>query len=136
MAGGTASAAPAPPPTAVVVAGDEETRVLLRGLLRLHHCRVLGEAGGAAQALDLLARHHPALLIADVNLSEGSYSHLLQEAKRLDSHLRIILVAPSHRSPTPTAEGARSDAVLYRPFRIREFAEALATVGPSSPPVA
>ena len=41
--------------SAVVVAGDEETRVLLRGLLRLHHFRVDGEAEGATQAIELIS---------------------------------------------------------------------------------
>ncbi len=129
---GVSSADP-PIPSAVVVAGDEETRVLLRGLLRLHHCRVLGEAGGVSRAMDLLAHQRPSVLVADVNLSEGSYTDLLTEAKRLDPTLRIILVVPSPRAHAPVPDGARPDALLYRPFRIREFAEALANVRPPPP---
>ena len=124
--------------SAVVVAGDEETRVLLRGLLRLHHFRVDGEAEGATQGLDLVREHRPTLLVADVNLAEGSSTQLVTESHRIAPEMRVILVAPASRPPSPSAGPDRgADVVLLRPFRIRQFAEALlptsATVGPTGP---
>ena len=115
-----------PASSAVVAAGDEETRVLLRGLLRLHHFRVDGEAEGATQCLELIREHHPTLLVADVNLAEGSSSTLVGEARRAAPQLRVILVAPASRPPTVTPDRNKApDVVLLRPFRIRQFAEAL-----------
>ena len=113
-----------PAASAVVVAGDEETRVLLRGLLRLHHFRVDGEAEGATQCLELIREHHPTLLVADVNLAEGSPSSLVAEARKSAPDMRVILVAPASRPPAPAGEHG-PDVVLLRPFRIRQFAEAL-----------
>jgi len=117
-------------PTAVVVAGDEETRVLLRGLLRLHHFRVDGEAEGVTQALQLLRDHKPQLLVVDVNLAEGSPHSLLAEARGICPLLRIILVAPASRPPPSVNGGAGPDVTLLRPFRIRQFAEALSPAPP------
>jgi DNA-binding NarL/FixJ family response regulator len=118
---------------AIVVAGDEETRVLLRGLLRLHHFRVDGEAEGATHALELLRDHRPQLLVADVNLAEGSPSSLIGDARTILPQLRVILVAPASRPPTPPPDGSqRPDVVLLRPFRIRQFAEALNPGGAAS----
>ncbi len=114
----------APTASAVVAAGDEETRVLLRGLLRLHHFRVDGEAEGATQCLELIREHSPTLLVADVNLAEGSSGSLVREARRVAPALRVILVAPASRPPTLTGDQG-PDVVLLRPFRIRQFAEAL-----------
>ena len=120
--------------TAIVVAGDEETRVLLRGLLRLHHFRVDGEAQGSTEALQLLKDHKPALLVADVNLAEGSSSALVTGARSLLPALRIILVAPASRPPPPAEDPTREpDVVLLRPFRIRQFAEALLPSGRPRP---
>ncbi|HTT14843.1 MAG TPA: hypothetical protein VMG81_03570 [Thermoplasmata archaeon] len=120
--------------TAIVVAGDEETRVLLRGLLRLHHFRVDGEAEGATQALELLREHRPSLLVADVNLAEGSPTALVADARSLLPQLRVVLVAPASRPPPPPADPARGPhIVLLRPFRIRQFAEALLPNPPSAP---
>jgi DNA-binding NarL/FixJ family response regulator len=121
--------------TAVVVAGDEETRVLLRGLLRLHHFRVDGEAEGATHALELLRDHRPALMVADVNLAEGSPSALVADARAILPRLRVILVAPASRPPTPAPDAShRPDVVLLRPFRIRQFAEALVPGGAGGTP--
>jgi len=115
-----------PVTAAIVVAGDEETRVLLRGLLRLHHFRVEGEAEGATHALELVRDHHPQVMVADVNLAEGSPNALIGGARAIVPHLRVILVAPASRPPaTPAEASQRPDVVLLRPFRIRQFAEAL-----------
>ncbi len=109
-----------------MAAGDEETRVLLRGLLRLHHFRVDGEAEGASQALALLKTHRPELLLADVNLAEGSPAALVADARSAHPPVRIILVAPASRPPPVMGVAGRGpDAVLLRPFRIRQFAEAV-----------
>lgn len=119
------------PSTAIVVAGDEETRVLLRGLLRLHQFRVEGEAEGATHALELVRDRRPALMVADVNLAEGSPVALVASARAVVPGLRVILVAPASRPPpVPSDPSQRADIVLLRPFRIRQFAEALAPSGP------
>jgi DNA-binding NarL/FixJ family response regulator len=112
--------------TAIVVAGDEDTRVLLRALLRLHHFLVAGEAEGATHALELLRDHRPALMVADVNLAEGNPSSLIADARAILSPLRVILVAPASRPPAPRPDAAsRPDVILLRPFRIGQFAEAV-----------
>src|SRR5467141_5406080 len=94
---------PCVPPAAVVVAGDEETRVLLRGLLRLHHFRVVGEAEGEGRALDIVREQRPNVLVVDVNLAEGSYSALVVEARASAPDLWVVLVAPAARPEPPIA---------------------------------
>ncbi len=123
--------------SAVVIAGDEETRVLLRGLLRLHHFRVDGEAEGASQGLELVREHHPNLVVADVNLAEGSPTVLVSETRKFDRGIRVVLVAPASRPPvTASPEDGGPNVVLLRPFRIRQFAEALipSSPNPGAPP--
>jgi len=112
--------------TAVVVAGDEGTRVLLRGLLRIHHFRVPGDAGGAGEGLELLRNHRPALMVVDVFLVDGNPVTLVAEARAIVPKLRVILVASASDPPAfPPDSQYRPDVVLLRPFRIRDFAEAV-----------
>ncbi|MCI4366636.1 MAG: hypothetical protein L3K08_02670 [Thermoplasmata archaeon] len=128
--GSTANVAPGPTRaasvgTAVVVAGDEETRVLLRGLLRLHRFRVVGEADSARQGAELVLSTRPQVLVADAILSQGNLAELVAESRHAVDGIRVVLVAPASRAP-PIASGAPApDVVLLRPFRIRQFAEAL-----------
>jgi len=120
--------------TALVVAGDEETRVLLRGLLRLHHYRVVGEAEGAAQAVNLLRQTLPGVVVSDVNLVDGTFADLIEAAKTVAPVPRVILVVPNSRPHAAAEAPVRPDVVLLRPFRIRQFAEALAGPAPEPPP--
>ena len=118
---------------AIVVAGDEETRVLLRGLLRLHHVRVDGEAEGVTPAMELISVHRPSLLVVDSSLAEGTVGLLIGQARKVVPGLRAILVAPASRPPAPFADPAQHpDAILLRPFRIRQFAVALSSEAPTS----
>lgn len=123
---------PTAAPTAIVVASEEETRVLLRGLLRLHHHRVLGEADGVTGALDLIEREHPDVAVVDSMLAEGSVGDLVPESKRRRPSTRVIVLVHGSR-PGDAERGPAADVVLKRPFRILEFAHAL---GVGVPPLA
>jgi response regulator of citrate/malate metabolism len=84
-----------------------------------------GEADGASQAMELLQRHRPSLLVVDVNLAEGSPLTLLKNAVGFLPQVRTILVAPASRPPPINGSTHPPDVVLLRPFRIRQFAEAI-----------
>ncbi len=119
---------PDAPQTAIVVAGDEETRVLLRGLLKLHHVRVEGEARGAKAALGLLRQHRPSLVLVDTELADGHWAELLAGTRALGPAYRFVLVSPHALSGPDGEDGSGPDAFLVRPFRIRAFADALGPV--------
>lgn len=119
--------------SAIVVAGDEETRVLLRGLLRLHHYRVIGEAEGSTEGTELLRTHPPSLMVVDAALAEGSFPVLIREARLLRPEMRVVLVTPTPVRPgdgTPRGSDG-PDATVTRPFRLADFLGALR--GPSGP---
>jgi len=117
------------PSGAVVVAAEGEMRVLLRGLLQLHRVRVDAEAGGVTEALRQIREHRPALVVADSHLSEGNPGDLVSEARTIVPGLRIVLVAPAAHPPSSSAKGREPDVVLLKPFRIRQFAEAISPPG-------
>jgi DNA-binding NarL/FixJ family response regulator len=116
---------PRGPTSAFVAAGEEETRVLFRGLLRLHHLRVLGEADGARPLLDLIREHQPDLVVADSVLAQGTIGEIIREGRKVRPGLRVVVVTPSTRPAATVEEASSADVVLVRPFRIRQFAEAV-----------
>jgi len=115
---------PEAPATAVIVAGGEETRVLLRGLLRLQHCHVVGETEGSTEGLVLLRQHRPALVLIETSLAEGSASALLQAARTLLPGARLVVIGAMdpQSGPAPLEAGI---VYLRKPFRIAEFAAAI-----------
>jgi response regulator of citrate/malate metabolism len=100
--------------------------VLLRGLLRLHRFRVVGEADNARQAAEIVEANRPQLLVADAILAQGNLKDLVVQSRRAVEGIRVIVVAPASRAPPIPAGSDGPDVVLLRPFRIRQFAEALA----------
>jgi DNA-binding NarL/FixJ family response regulator len=116
--------APRAPASAVIVAGNEETRVLLRGLVRLQHFHVVGEADGSTEGLALIRQHRPTLVLIDTGLVEGSAAALIQAAHALLPAARLVVVGPldPQGGPAPQAE---SITYLHKPFRIAEFAQAI-----------
>lgn len=113
-----------------MVAGDEGTRLLLRTLLRLHHVWVDGEAEGCDPAFELLRLHRPTLMVVEVHLAEGNPFTLIADARALLPNLRVILVGSASNPPDFRSHATcRPDVVLLRPFRISEFAKALAPGG-------
>jgi CheY-like chemotaxis protein len=122
------------PSVALVVAADEEMRILLRGLLQLHRVRVDAEADGVTEALRLVRERRPTLVVADSHLSEGSPGDLVAGCRALVPGSRFILVVPASRPPPALGKGATPDVLLRKPFRIQQFAEAIAPPrGPGSP---
>ena len=112
---------------AVIWGENEETRLLLRGLLRLHRHPVVHEAASVDDLERLPPTSGPCLLLCDVPSGEDG-RRATELASVLERHpeLRAIVILPSG---TPASEvearriGAR--AVLPRPFAIQEFAQAL-----------
>lgn len=117
-------------PAAIIVSGDEETRVLLRSLLQLFQVRVDGEAEAATKAIELLRVHRSTLAVVDANLTEAGLIPLFSQARSRVPGIRIVLVAPTARPPNlPNEAPQQPDVVLLRPFRIRQFADALVPNG-------
>lgn len=131
-------AAPAPPPggpfatapSAIVLASDEETRVLLRGLLRLNHYRVIAESDDPRQIADLVATQRPQLLVADTGPMQTPVHELLQKTRSSVTDLRIVVVTGAGKAGLSSGGIREADAVLVRPFRVSQFAEAVAARRP------
>jgi DNA-binding NarL/FixJ family response regulator len=116
--------------SAIVVAGNDQTRMLLRALVRLEHTQVDGEAAGETQALEFIRDYHPALLVMDADLAEGTCDDLVNRGRALVPDLRVILIAPRNHPASPSNDPrARPNVVLLRPFRLCEFKEALGRPG-------
>jgi len=118
-----------------VVGGSEETRLLLRGLLRLHRHQVVQE-GPTLECLERLppaTLQGPLVLVVDANLDEGSWGERAGRVLHDHPHVRGVLLSPSRSSRVENqAKSAGFAAVVRRPFSMQELVAAVEP--PAEPP--
>jgi DNA-binding response OmpR family regulator len=108
------SVAPSPPPLPELLFVDGETTAarflpMLRDQYRL---TVTATAGAALQAL---GRTPPALVVTELDLSDGPGEEICRRAKALTLPA-TVLVTTSRAERVPSALAAGCDAVLLKPF--------------------
>jgi CheY-like chemotaxis protein len=116
----------------VIAGGTEETRILLRGLVRLHRHQVVAEGTGVEVLANLPKSPAPRLVLVDVDLEQDGWGSGIADAWRDHPDLRIILIA---RSRSPRLEARAKElgvAVLLRsPFAIHELVDAISPKSPA-----
>ncbi|MCI4327950.1 MAG: response regulator [Thermoplasmata archaeon] len=117
-----------------VVGASREVRLLIKGLLRLHHHVVVAE-GSSFDVLDAIPPEtEPPVVIVDFDLEEPGRLEAIRVARKSRPLSRFVLLTPG--GGPPMREAGRSvgaNAVIGRPFAVRELIEAVAP-GSSTPP--
>lgn len=130
----------------VVLGGSEETRLLLRGLLRLHRHQVIAE-GATVEALARLpaaSLQSSLVLVVDVNLDEGGWGESMERVFREHPLARGVLLSPSRSARVDSqAKTIGFTSVVRRPFSMMELIAAVSSAaedlnrsgaGPASSP--
>lgn len=115
---------------AVLLGGSEDTRLLLRGLLRLHRHRVLLEAQAPEGIERLPASPETKVLILDAgSKADCTWAEDLSSVLKNRSDLRALVILPTSDPTLETrAREAGARGVLVRPFAIHDFVEAVDAV--------
>jgi DNA-binding NarL/FixJ family response regulator len=113
----------------VILGGSEETRLLLRGLLRLHHHRVAHEVR-TADGLELRDDATQArVLILVVDSDSEDWTRELAIARDRQAGLLPLLVVPeSTVEMVRRAQTAGVRGILTRPFAVRDLVHAVETI--------
>jgi AmiR/NasT family two-component response regulator len=110
----------------VVIAEDEAIiRLDLKEILQSEGYEVVGETGRGDEAVDLVRRHQPDLVILDIKMPglDG-----IEAARRITSEQRLpvlILTAFSQRNLIEDARDAGVAAYLVKPFQRHELVPAI-----------
>jgi DNA-binding NtrC family response regulator len=114
----------------VIVGGAEEAQLILRGLLRLHQHRIIGNSPPPSTALELLRQTTDPVLLLDVDMREPTWTDFVKEALLANPATRVVLLTPSRSARLDGQARALGVAALVRrPFAIQEL---LSAVGPAS----
>ena len=106
--------------------------MLLRGLVRLFHHRLVAEAPSFGDLPAAVSPHGPTVAVVDLDLFRPDEAGSIAEARTRFPDLRIVLLTP-HASPQTLAKATSLgiDRVVRRPFAVQELMEAI-DGGPSA----
>ena len=111
----------------IIVGGNDETRLLLRGLLRLHRQRVLGEGTTPSYLARLPGSPAPEVLLLDVDLEDAEWLGAVRAVVQAHPGMRAILLTPSRSGRVEElARQAGVANLVRRPFAVHELIEAVA----------
>jgi AmiR/NasT family two-component response regulator len=113
----------------VIVGGNDETRLLLRGLLRLHRFRVVGETRSAEELDPLAEPLGPRVLLLVVEGEGANWPEELATARERQSGLLPLLIV-SQLTPDLESQARAAGVlrILARPFTIRDLIAAVESV--------
>jgi FixJ family two-component response regulator len=120
----------------IIVGGSDETRLLLRGLLRLHRQRVMGEGSTPEFLKSLSAPTEPTVLLLDVDLELPEWLAAVRQTIDRINAMSGVLLTPSRSSRVEElARQAGISRLVRRPFAVHELIEAVSPEsGASTPP--
>ncbi len=115
------------PELAVLVVEDDS---MVRGWIRLalegSEFRIGGEASSAAEALELVARRRPQLLLVDFRLPDRAGTELVRELRASGSTIpALLMTANAERGFNELAREAGAQGTVMKSGRIEELVEAL-----------
>jgi DNA-binding NarL/FixJ family response regulator len=117
-----------------VVGGSREVRLLIKGLLRLHHHTVVAE-GPSFDVLDgIPATADPPVVVVDFDLEEPGRIEAVRIARKARPESRFVLLTLG--GGPPLREAGRTigaNAMISRPFAVRDLVEAVAPGSTSAP---
>ena len=125
-----------------IVGGSEETRLLLRGLLRLYRHRIVGEAASFENFRPpTTPAERAAVVVFDLDLDDPATSGGIARLKGEDPRLRFVFLAAEKTPELQELAGSLGvHIVLHRPFAVHELIDAVEHAsdgaGPPPPPPA
>ena len=119
----------------IVAGGSEETRLLLRGLLRLHHHRVVGDLASGASTLTLPPGARDLVVVVDADLQDPEWERSIAQARQQSPNLKVVLLTGTRSAEViAKARNLGISAIVRRPFAVRELIEAVGPAAPPNPP--
>jgi CheY-like chemotaxis protein len=115
------------PPVTVLVVDDNETNVrLIERIVRLHADAALLTAPDAGAGLELAARHHPDLVLLDINLPDRHGVDVLRHLRADPATASTpVVICTGDASPALRRACFEAGAAAYltKPFELSEVSE-------------
>ncbi|MCI4336300.1 MAG: hypothetical protein L3K17_03770 [Thermoplasmata archaeon] len=117
----------------VIVGGTEETRLLLRGLLRLYRHRVVADGPRFDVVTSLATEVRPAVAVVDIDIEDPQQSAEMVGMMRHLPAIHVLLLSSERTARTETrAKELGIDCVICRPFAVHDLMEAVEAASAAS----
>jgi CheY-like chemotaxis protein len=114
-------------PKVAIVGGSREVRLLIKGLLRLHHHVVVAEGPGFEALDSLAAESEPEVVVVDLEATDPARLEAVKAARKARPNARfVVLTAGSGTAVRESARSVGANAIVHRPFAVRDLVEAVA----------
>jgi CheY-like chemotaxis protein len=129
---GAGAAGPNGMANVVIAGGSDETRLLLRGLVRLHHHRVVAEGYGPETVGQVPRDVEAPVFLIDADLENPKWlEQIAGIAARHPQGRVVLLTSDGSASFEARVRGLGVDRLLRRPFAVHDLVEA---IGPGPTP--
>lgn len=120
----------------VIVGGSEETRLLLRGLLRLYRHRVVADGPRFDALGSIPSGVQPSVAVVDIDLDDAHSAEEMVRAMKSIPSLHVLLLTSERSVRTEgRAKELGVERVVVRPFAVHDLMEAVeAVAGAATPP--
>lgn len=120
----------------VIVGGTEETRLLLRGLLRLYRHRVVADGAKFELLGSIPSDARPSVAVVDIDLDDATRAAEMAQAMKSIPSLRVLLLTSERSARSESrAKELGVERVVVRPFAVHDLMEAVeAVANAGSPP--
>lgn len=110
----------------VIAGGSDETRLLLRGLVRLHHHRVVAEGHGPETLRGLPEPLEAPVFLLDIDLDDAAWTtQLTTTLPRYPNARAVLLTANRSAGHDAKAHEMGFAYLLRRPFAVHDLVEAI-----------
>jgi DNA-binding NarL/FixJ family response regulator len=115
--------------TVLLVEDDSMVRGWVRLAVEGSEFRIAGEASSAAEALDLLQRRRPQLLLVDYQLPDGTGTEFVRDLRQQGIRVpAVVMTANARKGFNETARDVGAQGTVLKTGRIEELLATLRTV--------
>lgn len=119
----------------VIVGGSEESRLLLRGLLRLYRHRVVADGPRFDALRSIPSGVAPSVAVVDLDIDDAQSAAEVAEAMKSIPSLHFLLLTSERSVRTEgRAKELGIERVVIRPFAVHDLMEAVEAVAKVGPP--
>ena len=117
-----------------IVGGSREVRLLIKGLLRLHHHQVVADGATFDTLGAIPAGSEPDVFVVDLDLGDEARLETVRAARQAHPNVRFVVLTPAGVSNgREAARSVGANAIVARPFAVRDLIEAVAPGGGAPP---